>query len=452
MIKTTFNPTLNRMPIKMPLNPATANQQLGEARLLGHQPLVYYNGLSILPEYIDSLEINCDGFLPKLTVVFRDRTQEMHRSLMALDNTLITVYLDSRTKDESFRAILRSVQIDFKITEYDYQKDTALFVVAGVMNVDGMLLAEIKAYRQKTSHEVMQEIAKTTGLGFSSNVTTTNDRMTWLNTDLKNYLFTQEVNNKAYKDERSFFAAFVDFHYNLNFINVETQLKDDITKQRGIMTATLSGGLGETTQKEMPLYLINRDAADTGLNNTYDNYELCNQSLRTSVKNGYRTELYYYDKTGNWQQYAGTFVRFILETLTDGQGIIMKSIPNDDKTNSFYSRNTRKVYDAPVDTDNMHQNYSFAPLLNESNLEELGKVSIKLYMSSPNFNLYKYQKIQVIFMDGKPREEDSANILNSRLTGGWLITGISFTFDQTTGLIQELTLVKRELTEKNINV
>ena len=45
-------------------------------------------------------------------------------------------------------------------------------------------------------------------------------------------------------------------------------------------------------------------------------------------------------------------------------------------------------------------------------------------------------------------KEISKNI-NERLSGAWLITGINFTFDQSSGLKQELICVKRELSATN---
>jgi hypothetical protein len=101
-----------------------------------------------------------------------------------------------------------------------------------------------------------------------------------------------------------------------------------------------------------------------------------------------------------------------------------------------------------MDIDNIHTNYNFAHYLNERNMEELDKVTIKITMREPNFNFYKYQKIRAYVMNVNFGQEVVAN---ERLTGGWLIKSINYYFDNTTQLKQELIMTKRELSAGDIN-
>jgi len=135
-------------------------------------------------------------------------------------------------------------------------------------------------------------------------------------------------------------------------------------------------------------------------------------------------------------------LRFNLETNTEGRGIIMKSFPNDTSENGFFNTNTKSVYLPTLDIDNTHSNYNFADILNERNMEELDKVTIKITMREPNFNFYKFQKIRVVVMNVNFGQDSS---INERLTGGWLIKSINYYYDNTTQLKQELVMIKREL-------
>jgi hypothetical protein len=48
-----------------------------------------------------------------------------------------------------------------------------------------------------------------------------------------------------------------------------------------------------------------------------------------------------------------------------------------------------------------------------------------LYLPNPNFNLYKFMKIQMIFVN-KMSSPSNDEIVQSRLTGEWLITDIGY--------------------------
>lgn len=84
-------------------------------------------------------------------------------------------------------------------------------------------------------------------------------------------------------------------------------------------------------------------------------------------------------------------------------------------------------------------------------------------MKKPNYGLYRFQKVLVeLYNFGKPDNEEEVygkrpeniedegqydNKIINKLSGEWLITAINFTFSTKEGNVQELTLVKRELTD-----
>ena len=192
---------------------------------LGREPLLWYNGIYIPPTMIDSLVLSSGEFTPSLQVYFKDETSELINTGFALDNTIISLYIDSRTKDSDSSPALRPIRMDFKITEYAHLEEENMFYVEGLPNVDGLFLQKIKSYPNMTSFDCLHNVAQSIGLGFRSNVSTTNDAMTWLNLSLENHAFIKDVTKRVYKSENSFFTSFIDFYYSLNLIDIDDKLE-----------------------------------------------------------------------------------------------------------------------------------------------------------------------------------------------------------------------------------
>jgi hypothetical protein len=124
-------------------------------------------------------------------------------------------------------------------------------------------------------------------------------------------------------------------------------------------------------------------------------------------------------------------------------------------------------YMGKVDVDNVHKYFLYSFKHNENNLKFLQKVKLKITINKANFNLYRFQKLKVNFyktnqfndedltsknlplskkdVDEKAGKISDEDKLNQRLSGEWLITAISYTFNKKSGFEQEVTLVKREL-------
>lgn len=408
---------------------------------IGKDPVLWYNGIYIPPNLIENFLLLGNTFVPILQVYFKDETLQMQNFATAQDNTIISLFIDSRSKDNNMNSALRPILMDFKITSFNYLEEDGLFFIEGIPNIDDLYIQDINSYPDMTSYECLKKVAEDTKMGFSSNIDSTNDKMTWLNLNTEIHSFIKDTTKRAYKSDNSFFTSFVDFFYNLNLVDVEQVFQEDV-KKTGLMTYSANGFEESNNQQVSDLYIVSEKYYNSQYNNLYETYELINKSTKVSLNNGYKNVLYYYDRTGNWAEKAGTFLRFDIETNTDGKGIILKSTPADDKDNGFYKKNIKSVYLQPLDIDNTHKNFNYALILNEYNLEEIDKLSIKVTMRNPNFNLYRYQKLLVYVMLSLIGNE---SVMNERLSGGWVITGINYTYEPEDGLKQELIMVKREL-------
>ena len=453
MIETKKQPTIELSQIELSVSPnqtQDANEYFKDnftpkVNNIGKEPLLWYNGIEIPSNLISNFYLESNGFIPYLNVYFTDQTNAMKSQGFANDNTIISLYIDSRTKDSGNSPALRPIRMDFKIIDYGYTEEDNLFYLRGVPNIDDLYTQKIKSYSGKTSYEVLDELSEELKLGYSSNVSSSDDKMNWMNTSLENHLFIKDVANNAYINDESFITTFIDYYYNLNYINVEQQIREDINNQKGLLTMSHIGVEESKAQIIDDLYLVSKKKVDTSYNNIYDTYEVLNQSTKLSILNGYRTELYYYDKTGNWSQKAGTKLKFNIETNTEGNGIILKSNIDDNSDNGFFRKNIKRVYLPSLDIDNTHKNYNYSSIINKYNLDEINKLMIRVDMTTPNFNFYKFQKIKVVILEDNLGNENSELISNQRLSGGWLILAINYIYDPSIGLKQELIMVKREL-------
>jgi hypothetical protein len=75
----------------------------------------------------------------------------------------------------------------------------------------------------------------------------------------------------------------------------------------------------------------------------------------------------------------------------------------------------------------------------------MARISVDLELPNANFNLYKFMKIQLNFVNMKTSVNND-EISQKRLTGEWVIIDISYTWTQG-NLTQKVTAVRKELSK-----
>lgn len=396
-----------------------------------------------------------DHFLPKVEVHFRDPTFRLIDPLFPTDNEILSVFIQSSSE------ILMPVRMDFKIIEFNVSKrkgddnQELTYVLIGILNVNPLYYTSFESY-QGTSFNILKELATNSELGFVSNTNDTMDDMVWINPAKPRFEFMQEIVKYSYKSDESFMFAYIDFYYNLNYIDIETALNEDISEQTGVMASSniIKGD-------EEPLSdLILTDHPDKSNSNLYINkYNLNNSTTKVNLSIGYATFVTYYDINNN------LFYKFRLETISisgaDGNQVILKG--NVDELVDIDKVTCRGIM-GRLDTDNVHNNFLYAQQQNSKNLDFLQKVKIKISLKLINFNLYRFQKIMIKFYKLSELYNDDTPIivndetiqnpqnidydekrLNQRLSGEWLITAINYNFNRISGFLQNITLVRREL-------
>lgn len=461
MITVLDRPTIKLIDIEIDLEKDLVEDEKMEehGKDVGKYPYVMIGSLNISPNDFVSFKLFNNKFLPKIELQFRDNTYKMIDPLFPVENSKLSLFIRSSSE------MLMPVRMDFKITQFnpiknkDGDAQDLILSLTGILDVDYLYKTAFTSYKD-TSYNTIRKIAKDAELGFASNIDNTSDNMVWINPADTYMDFIQQITKHSYKDASSFIYTYVDFYYNINFVDIETALSDDITDQQGVFNDPT---MFKNKEEDIgPLVLTDHpDNIDTSV--YINKFNLINSATKINLEIGYKTYLSYYDKNDN------TFYKIVMDTITspgaDGNNVIMKGGIGEVSILQQYSFDGQ--YIGKIDDDNAHQFYSIAGVQNSKNLDYLQKVKLKISLKSNNFNIFRFQKILVKFYKMKEAENDPENNvdvspenvrkvategtdkdekkINQRLSGEWLVTAIDYSFNKVSDFTQNITLVRREL-------
>lgn len=397
------------------------------AKSTGFLPFIWYGSYQISYRDINYFILTYRDNIPFIKMEFYDSIGLMKNKAMPVDNTKIKVFLNSRNP------YLKPIFLQFKIVSFS--NDGASFFISGSLDINDLYISEFRSYSRMTSHMALQTISKNLKLGFNTNIDDTNDKMTWINTGSKVYSFINQIISTSYLSDNSFISGYVDFYYNFNYIDVEKELRRDISKDMAFSNFGLEEASGATPRQNRmsPVFLTN-DESQSNSNNFISEYKLINNSTMISLEEGYFTRIKYYNELQK------EILVFDVDSISSDESdkIIPKS-PNDQ---DFYLKNVELEYVGKMDTDNVHLNYNYAVVQNNRNLSELEKFSIMATLPNPNYNFYRFQKVKVLITENA--QSATSPLVNGRLSGEWLITNIYFELDSGR-FVQKILLSKRDL-------
>lgn len=452
MIEIKYRATIETIPLEYDydenVSDTDADYQKDE---IGKYPLIYIDGVQVENQNIKELIISNNLMFPTLEMTFSDPTSKLIMDKYPVDDTILSVYKRS-TSDG-----LMDIKMDFKITNYTMingvSGDKITLKLKAILNIDPLYLYNSESYKD-TSYNVLDKLSKEMKLGFASNIDGTNDEMVWINPGELRQSFINDIIKNSYIDDTTFLYGYVDFYYNFNYVDINKQLNSDISTQ---MTINDTERIGDEFENEpLPLILTNnKDSIETTM--YIDKYTINQDSTEINIDSGYRYEYNGYNKSDDH------FKTYFIDSITDSgsNGLILKGNPF--TTNGIlYEQSISSEWMGKFDTTNVHENYLHTELQNNNNLKFLQKLKMTIRMGKPNYSLYRFQKVLVeLYNFGKMENEEESNSkpiepgeqgeydskIIHYLSGEWLITAINFIFTSKNSNVQEITLVKRELTE-----
>jgi hypothetical protein len=428
-----FQTLVNVIPTKIKPDPIRMNTppqkdvQSEISQGLGNLPFVWYNNYQIELPDITFFQLYINNNLPTLKLVFRDTLNLMRDRAFPLDDTKIQIFLNPRSQQ------LKPIFLQLKIVNFSF--DGPNLSLSAIIDVNPLYNKRFKSYSNMTSYKVFEDFCKETGMGLNTNIDDTNDAMTWINPGQRNLDFLNTVMDSSYSSDQTFLLYYVDYYYNLNFVDIEKELNRDIKEELGVSNIGIEEVAKIDDKERTSRLFLTNDASMENSNSYFKRYRVINNSTKISIQEGYLSRVKFYDELSK------DFLIFDVDSITSrgDKSIILKGAPQDE---SFFKENTQVIYAGKLDTDNMHSNYQYSSIQNSRNVVELQKVCIEVEMSSPNYNIYRYQKM-FVFVSNQA-STPSASHVNNRLTGEWFVIDIRYVFDGIS-FKQVIRLIKREL-------
>lgn len=415
-------------------------------------PFIQINNYIFNINEIESFEINYSGFIPTARLVAGVIGKVFPSEAIPKDGDLMAVFI--RSKDDAFKPIRNDYRItSVRSTGANNEGMNAVYHISGELFVPH-LYDEVNNSYKGSSYEVLKQIAKDLGLGFSSNETETQDSQTWINPRGDYYNFIHDVAEHSWKDESSFFDVFIDAYYHLNFVNVNNQFSEDVEMDLQLlinlkMTDSAGGQTNADRLKDgratVPKVLTNYQDLK-GSPAYVHHYNVENSSNTISEQYGYKTFSQFFEQ--NSEQYWSIYVDPLNTQGAAGNKIILKgrtTKPGSTKETYWKTQIRHRwegiLYSAPE--GNAHSKYNYAKIWNERNLAELNKMTLKIELERGNFNLYRGERIPIILISTKdnqyqniaapPEQKQNLSafpqpILDKFYSGYYMISGMMFTY------------------------
>lgn len=421
-------PTVKLPPIRFEAN--HDNQDSEVAVGLGFVPFVWYNGYQISPPDIRSLRLYYDGIFPTVVINFFDSVGFMNKEGFPLDDTKFEIFLNSGSGN------LKSIHMKFKVIKFNDNK-TRSYTITGSIDLKDFYNIQYKGY-SGTSFEVIRKISNELNLGLNSNITNTVDNMRWVNNGEMFKDFISNIINHSYISDTSYVLGYIDYYYCFNYVDIEKEWQRDISNDVGLASTGINF-LNDQNQKDKIERIILTN--DQGVNASpfyFSTYKITNNSTKQAVTKGHFTTSKAYDS--NKKQ----FLVFDVDSQNgdESKNVILKGAPGDGKA---MGENYRTKYSGKMDSENVHANYYYSETQNKVNLDNMVKISVDLTLPNANFNLYKYMKVEIAFIN-QQNTPVITDISQERLSGEWMIIDISYLWVGGK-LTQTLKCVRKELSK-----
>lgn len=424
---------------------------------IGRLPYVVINGVTIESKDIRYFKLSNDGYLPEIEITFTDPTDYIFDTNFPLDQQIVSILIKANSD------LLMPIRMDFWIYDFNSAKNQGqesekkMYSVLGKLDVPYIIK---NGSFKGTSYDVLKQLSEKADLGFASNIDSTNDSMTWINCGI-DYVREQipEIVKRSYISDNTFTWAYIDFWYNLNYVDIEKQFGESTKDSKTVSpNSTLT-----SEDNTIPLILSNHPNYKS--TNLYiDKFNLENNSTDINSSLGYNPHIYYY--ATKEKKVSNILLDTISSKGDNSDKIVLKGQP---QNNNYGIDQQKNYFLGKIDTDNSHKNYLYAEQSNMHNIKFIQNISMTVILRNINFHLYRFQQVRINIYKLKQLGSDvnpvtSADIesskdvdkykLNERLSGDWLIVGINYTYrkrENSAGkMVQEVNLVRRELSAAKI--
>jgi len=412
----------------------------GQHKIGLDSPYIVINNMNFFGNTVVSMNLTTDKFIPKLTVTLVDVNQRLKTDFLPIDD-ILSLYMKSDNTDFS------DLRQDYRIVDYNHHGEK--FTISAVLNVPELWVDRFYGFNGSV-FDCLKDLASIMGLGFASNIESTNDAMYHIcpNISLKDFIM-EELMSVCYMNEKTFFICYIDQHYYLNLIEFNSLIKKDIEPPKSSAVSVNTEEFVNKDKEEVSLFISNHQS-ESGKANYLQRYNIINNAGKIGLQLGHRVNLIFYDK--NAHKYKTLFLE---TTTTDGisaNDVVIKGEMEEDHT-----KDSREIRLGSIFEDNVHKNYYLAKVGNKYNLNEMKKLSVMAELFGIDYGIYNYMSIPLeimqqdqSYLDAESGEEDEG--YNETLTGMYVTQGISYHYSREEGnrLHMKMKLIRREYYKKRI--
>ena len=410
----------------------------------GDFPYISINDYPFSERELRYFEINTQGWIPEIMVNVKINHGIFLNRHFPKDGDLISVFV------RSFNSLFKPIKCDFFITKVltglssDNEGSIMSYTFFGTLNIPNLYSDVSMCIKDKTSMEALIEIANKLGLGFASNETSTDDKMSWRSSKNNLATFMQEIAQHSYKDENSWFDLWIDYYYNINFVNLNKNysIPDDFEVFEGIVRGGFNTDYdGSETQIQKAKNILTNSPETKPSSQFFGRFEITNNSGNINNTLCYNENIYLYDKNLN------DIVDFKISPFKTNGSEKSKVVMLGRTGEDFYKDNLRNVwmgFQFSGENRNVHNFWKLSFIQNLYNKQEVEKLTVTCEVPTANLNLYKGMVVPVIFIiQDDPigakvagSKDDGAKkagaTINRFLSGNYTIQGIGITWKNTT--------------------
>lgn len=201
---------------------AESQTQKVESLASAEFPLIKINDYFLSRNEIDHLIIDSTGKVPEVTLSVSFTDELFLSKNMPMDGDIISIAIQSKSD------VLKPIRNDYVITGVRTTRKKTDVASVSMTFFGKLFLPGWDAYMgsesiKGTSMDALKKVATDMGLGFNTNEEDTDDLQIWYSIDTIAEII-DEITERAWKDEDSFFDWWIDIYYNLNFVNIQKQL------------------------------------------------------------------------------------------------------------------------------------------------------------------------------------------------------------------------------------
>ena len=446
-------------------------------RMAFRLPLVSINDYILRNETVTGFYVDYSSFIPTVMVEFIDMNNDMLSVNSLRDGSIIKIYIGGNGDELYYKPIRQ----DFIVTNImklnsgsQNEGEWIQYRINGVLNVPMGHRKEAWSNSPCTSMQELFNLCVYTGLGFATNFTySTIDSMKWENTSGGTFFeFMQNIASHACYSPNTFFTAFVDQYYVLNFIECHSLLshggdktdtpamiycniQDD--KQPNVNKKPNDGKNKKTTDQvklnetkhesdlmnksqKLSCYFLTNYHYYNGWSNFIESYNEISEGY-SSVNEGYKKNLVYSDSNSSgWGSNSKFSIMPIDNLERESTTQQIKSLDKDVKQDSYIPLNLMQMNNfeyqksdisevdkltgvesfinlGEVDTSNMFKQYYFAEIQNEYQMTCMKKCGLRVTLQNYNPAITKFSRVWVDLFDMNPTS--SQEIKKSNLSDNY---------------------------------